>query len=125
MKKLLFVGLVLMGLSAGAFAQNVTDYFTGDWNVVVIGTPNGDAKMIMHLERVDGKLKGEIKSQEGSDVIKIDSIEEKENKLIVYYFAGGYDISMDFEKVDDNNMEGSLLGMFTAKGSRIIKEKEE
>jgi hypothetical protein len=125
MKKLLFIGLVLMGLSAGAFAQNVTDYFAGDWDVVVIGTPNGDAKMIMHLERVEGKLKGEIKGQESSDVIKIDSIEEKENKLIVYYFAGGYDISMDFEKVDENNMDGSLLGMFTTKGSRIIKEKEE
>jgi hypothetical protein len=61
MKKLLFVGLVSLILLAGAFAQNVTDYFAGDWNVVVIGTPNGDAKMIMHLERADGKLKGEIR----------------------------------------------------------------
>jgi hypothetical protein len=125
MKKLLLVGLFLLGLSAGVISQNVTDYFAGDWNVEVIGTPSGDVKMIMHLERVDGKLKGEIKAQESSDVIKIDSIEEKENKLIVYYFAGGYDISMDFEKVDENNIAGSLLDMFTTRGSRIIKGIEE
>jgi hypothetical protein len=122
MKRLLLVGFVLLGFSEGVFAQNVTDYFAGDWNVVVIGTPNGDAKMIMHLERADGKLKGEIRGEETTDVIKIDSIEEKENKLIVYYFAGGYDISMDFEKVDENNIKGSLLGMFTAQGSRKLKE---
>jgi len=29
---------------------------------------------------------------------------------------------VDFEKVDENNMAGSLPGMFTVKGSRIIKE---
>jgi len=111
--------MLLAGLSLQA--QTPEDYFTGDWKVVVIGTPNGDAEMIMHLERVEGKLKGELRGEEGGDPIKIDRIEEKENAISVYYFAAGYDVSMDFEKVDENNLKGSLLGMFTANGTRIVE----
>jgi hypothetical protein len=111
--------MLLAGLSLQA--QTPEDYFTGDWKVVVIGTPNGDAEMIMHIERVEGKLKGELRGEEGGDPIKIDRIEEKENAISVYYFAAGYDVSMDFEKVDENNLKGSLLGMFTANGTRIVE----
>jgi hypothetical protein len=111
--------MLLNGLSLKA--QTPEDYFTGDWKVVVIGTPNGDAEMIMHLERIEGKLKGELRGEEGGDPIKIDRIEEKENAISVYYFAAGYDVSMDFEKVDENNLKGSLLGMFTANGTRIVE----
>ena len=111
--------MLLAGLSLQA--QTPEDYFTGDWKVVVIGTPNGDAEMIMHLERVEGKLKGELRGEEGGDPIKIDRIEEKENAISVYYFTAGYDVSMNFEKVDENNLKGSLLGMFTANGTRIVE----
>jgi hypothetical protein len=113
------VMLVLAGLSLQA--QSATDYFVGDWNVLVEGTPSGNAEMIMHLEREDGKLKGEMRGDEGNDPIKIDRIEEKENSISVYYFASGYDISMTFEKIDENNLKGNLLGMFTANGTRVLE----
>lgn len=124
MKKvgLILTALFLMAVSLSAQAATPSDYFVGDWKVVVIGTPSGDAEMIMHLERIDGKLKGEMRSEEeGADPIKIDRIEEKENSISVFYFAGGYDISMTFNKVDDNNIKGDLLGMFTSTGERIVK----
>lgn len=111
--------MLLTGVSLQA--QTPEDYFTGDWKVIVIGTPNGDAEMIMHLERVEGKLKGELRGEEGGDPIKIDRIDEKENAISVYYFAAGYDVSMDFQKVDENNLKGSLLGMFTANGTRVLE----
>jgi cytochrome c len=114
MSILLFASLVLQ-------AQEPADYFVGDWKILVEGTPSGDAEMIMHLERVDGKLKGEMRGEEGNDPIKIERIEEKESTLNVYYFASGYDISMRFEKVDANNLKGSLLGMFTANGKRVVE----
>lgn len=111
--------LVLAGLNLQAQAPK--DYFTGDWKVLVEGIPSGDAEMIMHIEREDGKLKGEMRGEEGTDPIKIDRIEEKENSISVYYFASGYDISMAFEKVDENNLKGNLLGMYTANGTRVVK----
>lgn len=111
--------MLLAGLSLQA--QTVEDYFTGDWKIVVTGTPNGDAEMIMHLERIEGKLKGEIRGENGSAPIKIDRIEEKENAISIYYFAAGYDISMDFQKQDENNLKGSLLSMFTANGTRVVE----
>lgn len=80
-----------------------------------------DAEMIMHLEREDGKLKGEMRGDEGNNPIKIERIEEKENSISVYYFASGYDISMTFEKKDENNLKGNLLGMFTANGTRVVE----
>jgi hypothetical protein len=30
----------------------------------------------------------------------------------------GYDINLSLEKVDENNVKGSLMGMFDAKGKR-------
>ena len=124
MKKLSILLTIAVMLLAGMslHAQTPEDYFTGDWKILIEGTPNGDAEMIMHLERVEGKLKGEMRGEEGGDPIKIDRIEEKENAISVYYFAAGYDISMDFQKLDENNLKGSLLGMFTANGTRVLEE---
>ena len=41
---------------APAATAPAADYFPGKWNIVVKGTPNGDAKMTFVLQRVDGKL---------------------------------------------------------------------
>ncbi|MCG6190359.1 hypothetical protein [Maribellus maritimus] len=122
MKKVGFILTLVASLFVSLIsnAQQPEDYFLGDWDVVVEGTPNGDAKMTMHLERVDGKLKGEMRTEGDAGVIKIEKIDEKETSLSMYYFAGGYDISMDFDKVDKNNIKGNLLGMFTARGIRKL-----
>ncbi len=113
----LFVSLVLLQISYVDAAQNPSDYFVGDWEVVVSGTPSGDAKMVLHLERVDGKLTGEMRAEQG-DPTKINSVDEKESSIVVYYNTMGYDINLSFEKVDDNNIKGSMMGMFDAKGVR-------
>jgi hypothetical protein len=78
MKKItfLFASLVILLLSNVTHAQTSTDYFVGDWNVIVTGIPNGDSKMVLHLERVDGKLTGEMRGDQG-DPIKLESVEEK------------------------------------------------
>lgn len=97
-----------------------TDYFAGDWKVMIKGTPNGDAEMVMHLERVEGKLVGEMRV-EAMDPTKFQQVAEKETEVTVYYNTMGYDISITLRKVDDNNVKGSLLGMFDATGERIIQ----
>ena len=47
------------------------DYFPGKWNVVVMGTPNGDAKMTFVLTRTDGKLAGAVQDSTGKEMTKI------------------------------------------------------
>ena len=56
MKKLslIFTVVVCLFLSVNAKAQSNTDYFPGKWNVTIIGTPNGDAKMnLLSSERTE------------------------------------------------------------------------
>lgn len=119
MKKLVltFVSFVLLVLANNAFGSEPADYFVGDWKVVVSGTPSGDAEMVLHLERVDGKLIGEMRN-EGTDPSKLSRVDEKENSITVYYSTMGYDINLSLDKVDDTNVKGSLMGMFDAKGER-------
>lgn len=66
MKKaiLFFAGIffLLSSIGANAQAKTDTDYFVSKWDVLVVGTPNGDAHSTLTLERVDGKLAGNFKS---------------------------------------------------------------
>ncbi len=123
MKKtiLLFAGIFFLLLSMGVSAQIKTDvdYFAGKWNVVVENTPEGDAKMLVTIERVDGKLSGTISSPDGPT--KFSSIEEKENSISLYFVASGYDVYLNLEKKGDNNIAGTMLDMFDAKGERVIE----
>ncbi|MDX8341160.1 hypothetical protein SLH46_18320 [Draconibacterium sp. IB214405] len=123
MKKILVIitSLILLLSFNLSYGQDDADYFVGNWDVVVKGTPSGDAKMKMHLERAEGKLTGNIKP-EGVDAVEISKVNEEENKITVYYSAAGYDLYMSFEKKDPNNCEGSLINMFDAKGERIEEE---
>lgn len=117
--RMILTAVIVLFIAVATQAQE-TDYFAGDWKVMVKGTPNGDAEMVMHLERVDGKLVGEMRV-EAMDPSKFQQVAEKETDVTVFYNAMGYDISITLRKVDENNLKGSLLGMFDATGERIIQ----
>ena len=119
--KMILTALFIVVVAISTQAQDTSsDYFAGDWKVMVKGTPNGDAEMVMHLERVDGKLVGEMRT-EGMDPAKFQQVAENEAEVTVYYSAMGYDINISLKKVDDNNLKGSLLGMFDATGERMVQ----
>ena len=123
MKKILKITLSLIFLLSFYFsnAQDSSNFYVGDWNVVAEGTPVGDVKMEMHLEYIDGKLTGTIKN-EGIDAVKINKVEEKESTITIYYNAGGYDLFLSFKKIDSNTLEGKYLNMFDAKAKRITEK---
>ncbi|RXK50679.1 hypothetical protein [Aquirufa rosea] len=103
--------------SASSFAP---DFFAGKWEIVVVGTPNGDTKLISEITRVEGKLKAVLKGEAGD----LDaSVEEKENQVQIFFQAQGMDITMTLTKVDDDNLKGDLLGMFETKAKRIKETK--
>jgi hypothetical protein len=99
-------------------ATGTTDYFPGKWNVIVMGTPNGDAKMTFVLARTDGKLTGAVQDSTGKELTKITSIDEKDKTITAAFTIQSYDVTLTLEPVDADNVKGSLMGMFDAKGVR-------
>ncbi|MEI6950541.1 hypothetical protein V9K67_25380 [Paraflavisolibacter sp. H34] len=127
MKKLsaIFSGIffLLLSLHVSAQAPDKGDYFSGKWNVLVEGTPGGDAKMIVNLERKDGKLGGAILDSTNKEVARFSKVEESEKSVTVYFTSQGFDVYMLLEKKDADHVAGSMMDLFDAKGDRI-KEKE-
>ena len=123
MKKLslFFTGLffLILSFNANAQTQPANDYFVGKWNVVVEGTPQGDGKMTVLLERKDGKLGGTITTKEATEPTKIIKVEEKEKSVTLYFTSNAYNVNLTLEKKDDDHVTGNMMDMFDAKGERI------
>jgi len=116
----LFLGIAVKGFSQTATATN--DLFLGKWEVLVVGTPDGDSKLVTELTRKDGKLTGELKDPTGKNptALPISNIIEEGNKMTIYFEAQGTEVSLDLTKVDDDHLKGSVMsGMFDATAVRI------
>lgn len=116
----LFLGIAVKGLAQAA-DTTAADYFAGKWEISILGTPNGDSKLVAELTRKDGTLSGELKDPSGNlpGAIPISNIEETKEQLTIYFSAQGYDVNLVLAKVDQDNLKGSLLGMFDSKAKRL------
>ncbi len=124
MKKLVALVFMLTTLfSASAFAgqPDPTDFFAGKWKITVLGTPNGDATFATNLVRKDGVLTGQLKvvGDDSLPVVEISKVEDDSEKVVIYFSTQGYDVNVELTKVDSDNLKGSLMGMFEAKGTRV------
>jgi hypothetical protein len=137
MKKLALIFTLALGLffcisanaqgtaatSTTATTIATTDYFPGKWNILVKGTPNGDAKMTFVLQRLDGKLTGSVQDSTGKEMTKITSIDEKDKTITAAFTIQSYDVTLTLEPVDADDVKGSLMGMFDATGVRVKENK--
>jgi len=120
--------LLFMGMSYKALAQaadtTATDFFAGKWEILVVGAPNGDIKFVTELTRKDGKLGGSLKDPSGAmpEPIPISNVEETKEQVTIFFSAQGYDVNILLNKVDQDNLKGSLMSMFDSTAKRI-KEK--
>lgn len=116
-----FAGLLFLLLSSNVHAQSKTgsDYFTGKWNVLIKGTPGGDAKMFVVLDKKDSTMAGAIQDSTGNETTKISKVELADNEAKVYFTAQGYDVYLTMDKKDDDHVTGSMMGMFDAEGERV------
>ncbi len=122
MKKTLLImaGLILL-VSQITFAQdNSSDFFHGKWNVTIIGTPNGDAKFVLKVEKTETALTAFIIGEDGKSQ-KVDRVETKPNAITVYWFAEGYDVNLTLTKKENGKVDGDLMGMFTAKIEKVVE----
>ncbi len=95
------------------------DFYVGKWDLTVTGTPNGDTKFTMDLQRKGGVLGGTLTDPSGTNPpIDISNVEESGDKITVYFKAQGFDINVALDKEDQNNLSGKMMGMFNAKAVR-------
>ena len=125
MKKVAVILVMLCAVvSFKGYSQTAgaTDFFAAKWEVSVMGTPNGDSKLVTELVRKDGKLTGELKDPTGTnpEALPITSVVEEANKITLFFTAQGTDVSLDLTKVDDDHLKGSVMnGMFDATAVRV------
>jgi hypothetical protein len=122
MKKVsLFFAAVFFLASVNLCAQSKTgtDYFTGKWSVLVKGTPNGDSRMFVVLDKKDSTLAGIVQDSTGKEMSKIDKIDVAGDKATVYFNTQGYDVNLEMNKKDEDHVTGSVMGMFDADGDRV------
>jgi len=124
-EKLSFLLTLVLGLclSFNAKSQTNDEYFPGKWKVSIFGTPQGDVTMIFVIEKKDGKFTGVVQDTTGVEISKISNVEEAAKTITVFFNAAGYDLNLPFEPVDADNVKGSLMGMFDAKGTRVKEPK--
>jgi len=117
----IIAGFCFMFLAVTAQAQSTTgaEYFTGKWSVLIKGTPNGDGKMLVTLEKLDTTLTGTIQDSTGQLNTKIDKVEIDGDKITLYFNTQGYDVNLEMDKKDDDHITGSMMGMFDAEGERV------
>jgi FlaG/FlaF family flagellin (archaellin) len=118
-KSILLLCFIAMSTAIIAQTASASDYYLGKWDITILGTPQGDAKMVLSLNRKDGKLAGEVLNPTDSTSVTLSNVEEVDGKVTIYFSMMGYDLNIPFEKTDDDNMKGLLMGMFETKGKRV------
>lgn len=126
MKKVsLFLFIFLLGVCAKGYSQAAppADFFAGKWEITIMGTPDGDAKMVTELIRKDGKLTGEMKDPTGkrTEATPITKVEEEPGKKLTIYIdtAQAGEIGIELNKVDDDHLKGQLMSMFDTTAIRV------
>jgi hypothetical protein len=111
--------------STGAVAQTQTgaDYFSGKWNMLLKGLPDGDTKVIVLLDKKDTSMAGSILDSNGVETAKFSKVELKSSEVTVYFTAQGYDVYLTMVKKDDDHVTGTMMGMFEAEGVRARQIK--
>ena len=112
----------LMGMfdvTADRVIKEAVDYYVGNWKTTFIGTPQGDSELVLTLERKDGELTGMITPGEGAEAVKLDSVDEREEGITIYFNMMNYDLNVTLDKEDNQNMKGSLMGMFNVTAEKM------
>ena len=122
----LLTGLFLVCLSFSSMAQpkGGPDYFAGKWNTLIKGTPQGDVRLLFVLEKDGSGLKGVVQDSTGNEMSKIDKVDIAEKSITIFCNIAGYDVNIELTPKDDDNVTGTLMGMFEVEGVRVKTPKQ-
>lgn len=113
----IFCLLSVMWVQATSYPS--PEYFEGKWNVLVIGTPNGDATIPIRFETKDGKTSGYFMEEGAAEEKKMSSVTISGDVVNTAFNISGYDVTLSLKKVDEDTVKGDLMGMFDAEGTRV------
>ncbi|UZD23494.1 hypothetical protein PBT90_08840 [Algoriphagus halophytocola] len=119
--KLILAGIfcLLSVMLVQASSQPSEAYFEGKWNVLVTGTPNGDATIPVRFETKDGKTSGYFMEEGVAEEKKMSSVTINGDVINTAFTISGYDVTLSLKKVDEDTVKGDLMGMFDAEGTRV------
>ena len=110
-------------LVAGVVANETAEYYLGEWNMLIEGTPNGDSNMHVVIKKEDGGWSGyiDVPESDGDDIV-FESIEVDGDELLFTFFSQGFHVEIWLEKENANKAVGYLLDSFDVTATRIINE---
>ena len=120
----IFLATLLLGIAFQGFSQTTkpADFFAGKWEISLSGTPAGDIKWGTNLVRADGKLTGELADLADDTKPKrtINKIDETADEIVIFFTSSqGDEIPLALSKVDNDNLQGTLMDNFPAKAKRL------
>lgn len=95
------------------------DFFAGKWATTILGTPQGDAEMLMEFTRTGDKLQGLITAKGQNEETAIDKIEETAESIKLFFKMAGFDLNVTLTKEDNDNLSGKMMGMFQTVAKRV------
>lgn len=131
-RKLLLTALLAFALSIAAQENNkekngkesvsMEEFFTGQWKLLVEGMPQGDAEMLLVIEKKDGKLQGTFGGMNGEAITNLTKVKIEGKTLTVNFMGGGWDVPMYLDKEKDGTISGNMNDMFDVTGKKIVEE---
>lgn len=120
-KKITFLAFAMVLLFNVAFAipSLNPEYFEGKWEVLIKGTPQGDATLPLRFETVGDLTTGYFFEEGATTESKMQSVKISEDVLNAAFNISGYDVTLFLKKVDDETAKGDLMGMFDAIGTKV------
>jgi len=108
----------LLAIGKNASAQTGTDYFVGQWDVLVKGLPDGDATLRVTFYKEGEKIAGKMVGKDNTETI-FSSVEPNGNSVTARFTAQGFDVYLRLDKAADDKITGTMLDMFDASGVRV------
>lgn len=127
MKKsgLLIAGILLFFFSNGINAQTKTgyDFFAGNWNITIMGTPQGDVKMVVNFDKVNEVLSASLKDSTGKELYLVTNTAIAKDQATVTFTGSQGDVDLKLVRKDETNITGDIMGVFSVEGKRLSINK--
>jgi hypothetical protein len=117
MKTLCTIALLFTITNTFGQSQSDIDFFAGKWEITVQGTQNGDATVILVLDKGGDGLTGSVQDTNGTELSKIARVVVGNNKLNLQFVVQGQSVSIELVKKDEDHVT-VRYGNYSAEGQR-------
>lgn len=115
-----FLMTMIVGCAGTKSATSAKEFNpSGSWATTISGTPLGDMNGKMQLASAGDAWSGDLEAT-GYGTFKLNNIKIAERKMTAMFNFQGYDVEVEGDFVDDDNLKGNVYTMgdsfpFTAK----------